>query len=48
MTQSGNKMLDDGDAFPKTILKFTDGETLNLPEGAKGSWTIFLVYRGHW
>lgn len=48
MTQSGNKMLDGSDALPKMTLKLTDGETLNLPEGAKGSWTIFLVYRGHW
>lgn len=41
-------MLDDGDVFPKITLKLSEGETLTLPDGAKGSWTIFLVYRGHW
>ena len=48
MTQSMNRMLDSEDAFLEMTLKLTDGETLNLPERVKGSWAIFLVYRGHW
>lgn len=48
MTQSGKKVLDGGDAFPNMSLNLTGGGTINLPEGIKGSWTIFLVYRGHW
>ncbi len=48
MTQSGKKMLDGGDAFPNMSLNLTGGAAIDLLEEVKGSWTIFLVYRGHW
>ncbi len=48
MAQSSKTMLDSGDTFPDLTLDLSDGSRLELPEEVKGSWTIFLVYRGHW
>ena len=48
MAQNGGKMLDHESAFPAMDLKLAGGGTLRLPEADGKSWTIFLVYRGHW
>ncbi len=48
MAQAGMKILDSGDAFPEMTLNLAGGGTLDLPGGAKGQWTILIVYRGDW
>jgi hypothetical protein len=29
-------------------LQLVDGSTCRIPDAVKGTWSVFLVYRGHW
>ncbi len=48
MAQTETATLDNGSAFPETMLQFADGTTATMPTDFKGQWLILLAYRGHW
>jgi hypothetical protein len=48
MAQTETTKLDARDPFPHMTLTLVDGSKLILPDDMHGSWSIFLIYRGHW
>jgi hypothetical protein len=48
MAQIKKRNLDTGDRFPELTLNFVERGSLTLPDEIKGSWTVLLIYRGHW
>lgn len=48
MGRIGSVMLDTNDMFPKLDLQLVSGETLKLPEGIGGGYSVVSLYRGHW
>ena len=40
--------LGTGDQFPALTLNMIDGSSMALPADLEASYTVFLVYRGHW
>ena len=48
MAQTEKRKLDSGDLFPRMEIRFTDDNSMSIPDMLKGSWTVLLVYRGAW
>lgn len=40
--------LGTGDQFPKLSLSLIDGTSVTLPDDLEATYTVFLIYRGHW
>src|SRR5271156_5364843 len=40
--------LENGDAFPRLVIKTVGGGELTLPDAFAGSFGVVLVYRGAW
>ena len=40
--------LQQGDRFPRLILKLVGGGTIRIPDDAPSRYTALLFYRGHW
>jgi hypothetical protein len=48
MARADSAPLDTGAPFPKMELHLASGGSLTLPDPAARSFTVFLLYRGHW
>jgi hypothetical protein len=48
MTQFDTRKLDYLDTFPNLDLSLVNGEEMRIPDDVRGSWTVLLLYRGHW
>ena len=48
MAQADTTKLDRMDRFPRVTLTLVDGGSLIVPDSFKGSWCVFLAYRGYW
>ncbi len=48
MARPNTMQLDTDDRFPELELELLDADSLQLPGGLAGDWTVVLVYRGHW
>lgn len=40
--------LGTGDQFPSLTLNMIDGSSMTLPDDLEATYTVFLLYRGHW
>lgn len=48
MGRIGSAILDTNDMFPDMDLQVVSGETIKLPGGIGGDYSVVLFYRGHW
>ena len=42
------RQLNTGDSFPEYVVNTVDGETLKVPQGLPGEYSVLLFYRGSW
>lgn len=40
--------LGTGDQLPALTLNLIDGSSFALPDDLSSTYTVFLIYRGHW
>lgn len=48
MAHSLTRKLDAGDAFPEFPIHLLDGPPTPVKDALGGSWSVLLLYRGHW
>ena len=48
MARSASRLLDTNDSFPEMDLQLISGETLQIPKGLGGGYSVVLIYRGYW
>ena len=48
MGRIGSAILNTNDMFPDMDLQVVSGETIKLPGGIGGDYSVVLFYRGHW
>ena len=48
MAQSLTRKLDAGDVFPDFPLQLLDKPPTTVKAALAGSWSVLLLYRGHW
>jgi hypothetical protein len=48
MAQTETRKLDAGDPFPEFTLDVLDTGRIPAKAALGGSWSVLLLYRGHW
>jgi peroxiredoxin len=48
MAQNDTRKLDAGDPFPDFPVHLVDESSTTIMSALGGSWSVLLLYRGHW
>lgn len=48
MAQQETRKLDAGDPFPDFPIHLLDAAPTKIKDALAGSWSVLLLYRGHW
>ena len=48
MGRTGSTPLDTNDMFPELDLQLLSGESLKISKETRGTYSVVLLYRGHW
>ena len=48
MPRNTETMLESGNRFPHLVFNVVGGGTVSLPDDLAGTWSVVLLYRGHW